>query len=238
MKALLFTLCLLAKVAFAASPLQLQPWETGTTIVGSGTAVYALSSALTGTASSAVDLDGYSGAFVQVTSNGKVQGVSIWVSHDNSTYTKFTDITYNGSHFVPKSARYMKFVVPPSGAPTGQSTVRYSLVIESAGATASAPSYSVPILSPSSLASITLTGTTSWTYTQVTCTAQPCNIMFYNQSADTLVWWLDSSTSTPAFAGISVTAGTVPIIVDVKPTDVFHWRWDAATGNGFLQHRY
>lgn len=92
---------------------------------------------------------------------------------------------------------------------------------------------------PTNLVSITLTGSTSWTNTPVTCTAQPCNILFWNESpTEVLFWWHDRTTTSPVFGGISMTAGTVPIKVPVAPGDVFHYRYSASTGNGYLQNRH
>lgn len=88
------------------------------------------------------------------------------------------------------------------------------------------------------LTSITLAATTDWDYETLTCPGQPCNILVYNQSSATLLWWVDNSTDDPAFAGISFTAGSLPIILDIIPGSVFHYRYDQAGGNGFLQNRW
>lgn len=107
------------------------------------------------------------------------------------------------------------------------------------GATSTAqPIYIIPKLQPSNLVSITLTGTTSWTYTFLTCTAQPCTALIYNQSGDTMLYWLDRSSSAPSFHGISITAGQTERLMDIAPGDALHWRYSASTGNGFLQNRY
>jgi len=97
-----------------------------------------------------------------------------------------------------------------------------------------------PGLQPANVSSLTLTATAAWTYVALTCTAQPCNIRLFNQSsASTLVYWIDRSSDTPAFAGMSITPGTLPVIEDIAVGDYLHWRWSQSwTGNGFLQTRY
>lgn len=105
--------------------------------------------------------------------------------------------------------------------------------------TSSQGSVDTKILQPATgLASVTLGATTSWASVYLTCTAQPCNILVFNQGATTMLWWLDNSSSDPTFTGISQSAGSGPFILNFAPGSIFHYRYADAGGNGYLQNRW
>ena len=93
---------------------------------------------------------------------------------------------------------------------------------------------------PQNLSNITLTASTSWQYVALSGTAQPMNITIANPGTNGLAlnWWLDSSTSTPAFSGMSLMPGNT-LQLDYVPGNVLHWT-TTGSGNGasFLQTRY
>ena len=117
----LFTLLLLgalSSASHAAPPINLDPWETIQEDTCphqmTGTATYALSSALTGTTSSVIDLGLYGCFSFSVTST--VGAVELWVSNSNVTTTPAAKYgtAVPGSYSVPKVARYAFFRFPPS----------------------------------------------------------------------------------------------------------------------------
>lgn len=125
MRRLLFlcTLLSLALRSYASPPVSLVPIETqnlaGCPHEMTGTATYALASALTGTSSSAIDL-GLFGCFsftITETGNGAVQ---IWTGPSSTTYTPSVNggslygIAVPGTYTLTKIGRYVWFTLPAS----------------------------------------------------------------------------------------------------------------------------
>ena len=91
---------------------------------------------------------------------------------------------------------------------------------------------------PTSLSSITIAAGTSWAAYPLTCSAQPCDCLFWNGGGGIMFWWLDQAQAAPGFSGISMTAGSTPIKVKIVPTTVFHARFSDANSTGLLQNGY
>lgn len=114
----LFTMLLLGLsvgALYSAPPVFLYPsssvLDAGCPHSATGTATYALSSAITGTASSAIDLGTIGCFFFSVTSTG---GAPVYVEFSNLSYTAFSyfGTAVAGNYAIPKMARYCEFLVP------------------------------------------------------------------------------------------------------------------------------
>ena len=213
--------------------------------------VYALSSASPTVRSSMIDLASYGGLFVGVTGTANVD--VLWGSQaDQTRPTSGISIAPGEHKFIMKKARYIGFRISPTSTisynfgRTPTASVFYTLVA-APGSSSSTPLYAYVTggagVLPTGLASITLTGAITWSYQALTCPAAPCNILVGNTSlpgAQTMYWVLDKAITTPVFAGypLTATAANNPLMMDVVPGDVFHWRYDNAAGNGLLQNRY
>ncbi|MBU6231466.1 hypothetical protein KGP36_02255 [Patescibacteria group bacterium] len=121
-RAFLSTLLLSALPAFAfadSGPVNFNP-STSINLSGcphqiTGTATYALASALTNTSSSAIDL-GLVGCFAfDITSTGGTQ-IQVWTGPINNTYTAGSQVgmVKPGNWSMTKVARYVWFIIPPS----------------------------------------------------------------------------------------------------------------------------
>jgi hypothetical protein len=118
---------------------------------------------------------------------------------------------------------------------TGNNTLTSVLGVLQGASSTAAPFNIQNIYPATGPYALTLTGTTAWTWSAITCTAQPCDVYFFNQSpADKMLWWIDNSTSAPAFDGLSQPAGAGANIINGHPGMVFHWRYPSASDNGFL----
>lgn len=90
-----------------------------------GTATYALASALTGTVSSVIDV-GLVGCYgISITQTGASEAVQIWTSFDNNTYTAGNGGSATlwgkavaGNYSIEKDARYLFFLVPARQGPS------------------------------------------------------------------------------------------------------------------------
>jgi hypothetical protein len=102
-----------------------------------------------------------------------------------------------------------------------------------AGGAASANLQAAPASGPYFL---TLTGSTVWTYAYLTATSGGNNsVMLFNQSpSDPLLWYLDFQSATaPPFNGISLSAGTNPLVLPITPGQVLHWHYPSSSDNGY-----
>lgn len=251
--AIALLLALLVSFAYAEEPAHTGGCEAQVT----GTYTLALNNTAVGTASSSVNVGAVAVVYVKSSGTAGTQ-LAYQFSDDNTNWTNATAVPH-GNWCLKKRARYLRFV--GTGSTTGTVTAKYYSA--SAGAVVSLGSETVSVadaalgsqisslmsntnqiyvvptkLEPTQFTAMTMTATTAWSYVYLTCTAQPCNITFWNQGPNTLFWWKDRSSSIPSFAGISMTAGSTPIKEDFAPGDAFHWRYDASGGNGFLINRY
>ena len=137
------------------------------------------------------------------------------------------NIAVNAPFGVGPDGRAHRFATDNSG----------NLVVSSSGNT-STPNAVIPLAPATGPFSLTLTGTTAWTYVNLTCSAQPCNVFVQNQSAggEVLHYWLDGVTQTPIFSGYTEQTGLRPFYLDVVPGNKFHWFFSLSTGAGVLQN--
>lgn len=234
MKALLFTLCLLSGIAHAGEATYVRPWEQGTSASASGSAVYALNNVLTGTASSAIDLDGYAGAFVQVTGGTKANMTNVWFSQDNSTYDLAYTIEKQGSFFISKRARYMKLESSPNNVAGQRMSARYTLGTGvSGGGSVSSPIYSASAtkMTPPSGGSTSVLAT-SYTAQVVNLTSTagasvPCVICLSSNGGPAAGFRLDFGTS--ATAPVALTSTGVGDYVGATTTAQCWGPWAAGT---------
>ncbi len=106
----------LCRFAFGAPPVYLYPSSSvlsaGCPHAATGTATYALATAITGTTSAPVDLGAIGCFFFDVTATG---GTAVYVEFSNLSYTSFSyfGTATPGSYAIPKMARYAEFLIPP-----------------------------------------------------------------------------------------------------------------------------
>ena len=199
---------------------------------------YALSSALSGTASSPISMTAYSGAFISVTGAAGLQVDVQWcIDYSQAlpmrTTTKnwFTSdiIPANTTKYVAKEGSTMRLLVDSNvssyqGAISAWNvTAAYLPVVN--GET-------VGVGSPLNRADLNLASVTAWTYIYCTCTAQPCDVTFQNTASNSTMFWSvqPSSAATPASTGFQMPAGSPPLNVPVSPGQ--NWFFWSFTGGG------
>ena len=236
MKSLVLALMLSAAALRADTNPQLSNLDATVLPSSNGADTYALASASPTVRSSMVDMAGYAGVLVGVTGNALVEVLWAGAADNSGKLPSGGTVLQATDHkFLAKKARYMGFRVLPTAAqsysygPTPTASVFYTL-LAAQGST----------IAPAHVTSLTLTGATTWASQAFTyCAAQPCTALITNfSSTETLLWWMDQTAGTPAYQGISMSAGAIPILLDATPNDILHWRYSASTGNGALQLRY
>lgn len=182
---------------------------------------------------------GLSVAAISATIGGTINAPLVYQDSNGVLMLGTYDVNPSGTP-APTPAPTPTFLPTPAGGYASADNQTAEINILKGATSTAAPLYVIQAkLQPTNYAAITLTGSTSWQGNYVTCTAQPCTLLWYNQSASTMLYWIDrGALSSPAFSGISITAGQTERKDDIAPGDKFWWRYEAASGNGFLVNRY